>query len=194
MAKFDDIFNDIKKVFFKDAKGRFRKKSIDDFHSVKNQIIGAIAEHKATNAIENNGRGGDIGISGGASNFSLFGALGFEVGRSPKEEIINYLKNEIDIVESPDGKTFYLKIPDKEEIYSTEELYLQGRSKSWVFYMEEGIDNLSFYYEKPDYGRSEVGFQNKSQNNLGLNFNGVSYVTDVIKQFQEKYKGSIKFI
>ena len=192
MAGFNDIFTGLKQTFLKDAKGRFKKRSVDDLDNIKNQIIGRMAEHPVTRELETNAESKLIEGTNGRS-FSLFGVLGFEAGRSPRQEIVEALREEIDVIASPDGTRFSLRIPDLNDLDGNAELSLHGRSKSWVFYIEEGVDNLSFYYEKPDFGRSEIGFQNKHSNNLGRSFDGTEYLTKVLKEFQEKYRGVIRF-
>lgn len=192
MAGFNDIFGNIKKVFLKDAKGRFRKRSSDDFASIKNQIIGRMAEHPVTRELETNNESKFIEATNGRS-FSLFGVLGFEVGRSPRQELIKALNDEIEVIPSADGTKFSLRIPELEDLNGNEDLALEGRPNSWVFYVEEGVDNLAFYYEVSGAGRSTVGWQNNKENKLGRTFDGTSYLMSVIKEFQQKYKGVIRF-
>lgn len=192
MAGFNDIFAGLKQTFLKDAKGRFKKRSSDDLNNIKNQIIGRMAEHPVTQELETNNESKFIQSTNGRS-FSLFGVLGFEAGRSPRQEIINALNDEIEVIESADGTKFSLRIPDLNDLDGNQDLTLEGRSKSWVFYIEEGVDNLAFYYEKPGMGRSTVGWQNNTENNLGRSFDGADYLMSVIKEFKEKYRGVIKF-
>lgn len=191
MAAINDLFNSVKTVFLKDAKGRFRKRSEVDFIDIKNQIIGRVSNHPILDELESNAESNFITSTNGRS-FSLFGALGFESNRSPRAEIKKALSDRIVITPSPDGTRFSITLPELTDLDNHRLLRLDQRDKSWVSYVEEGFDGLAFYYEKDGYGRSNLGWQNKNANNLGRSYSGVDFMTKIFEEFKEKYRGSVK--
>lgn len=190
------LLNSISKHFAKEDKAITsiaRETANKKFMIAKNATLRAFNSHQVTKEIEA-GPNADGGIIGRGNLFSF---LGFDYGATPIENLRTFLQDSVQMQAIPtyNGriKRYYFKVyaPDSDNIAdATRDDLDWGTFDSWVYALEEGVDNLNNYLfstrRAPIPGsRSTTGLQTKKP----LASNGgsvqVEYMTPILQILQE---------
>lgn len=171
-------------VAYKEATDYFYK----EFH--KHKITQELKSHSSPSAILNT-------LGNWKRDGTLFGFMGFNSGYDPINDLENFLKGEQgfrwelerNIIKNTRGILGNLRSPTPKEMEAAN-LKLQGwgDGRAWPEVIEDdGIENLSYFFAKNDYGRSEEGFQAKHELNKGAKLDAIPYLSPILKKAEKKF-------
>ncbi len=172
------------------ALGR-RKKELYDLavihgEGVKKAIINTIKNHEVSQDLLSHKQSNYLNGRKG----TLFGFLGFHAGRNPVKELTDFLDDYLKIEPKTgidlQGIFVSIKLPPvTSAVLLKAKLSLPWQpSKAWPYAIEENISNLPFFLSTytGEKSLSKEGIQlKKAPKNLTAEFEGVSYLTDILK-------------
>lgn len=192
---FNSLFESIKRRFSKDAFDDFVDYSENALNEIKNDIINDVRVHKISQELYNHTIPSAFLSS---SSSSLFGFMGFTVGTSPVDNLINVL-NDLIVISTPRntlfnriaGKKVALKIPTWRELRDSNEITMEWDSISWPEAVERGISGLSHYIQRANAGRSKEGFQAKGQIR-DAEYTKTPFLSEIFSKARQKIKKFVK--
>jgi hypothetical protein len=168
------------------------KRAYSLFIRAKNTMLKDFNEHPVTLELKAGARA--LNTSNTLDGYgNLYSFIGFPEGTDP----IGPLKDLLDLGTSFRKTVFrdnawYFKIstPSKKSIELFSPMPWET-GNSWVYGIEEGISNLSYYlYKKSGASRSGMGLQEVWQINDELVFRKTKYLTEILNNFRDRINNS----
>lgn len=134
---------------------------------------------------------------------SLFGFMGFNEGRDPVGQLRETLNSESRGLRFKLSKNIFKRavgILGTLESPSADQLAQDGHTldgwgdgRAWPEVLEDsGIENLSYFYANPPYGRSEEGTQVKAELNPGTSLKKMDYLSPLLKKAEKRFIKTLK--
>lgn len=149
------------------------------FESIKEEFIQSIEEHPVSFYVDGHG--------------PLFGLMGFNEDDQPVKDLINFLIVKIKYtMERGDGLrlNFKIRFPTKRDYRALTPL--AWTNKSWIEMVEDGVENVPFFWLKEGQGRSQEGFQNKTKSKKPFNFKGQPYISSELGKFKKNLTKALR--
>lgn len=132
---------------------------------------------------------------------SLFGFMGFNTGRSPIKELLNFLRSEDGFKLDYDKfgqaslrknlQVSFLSPSEKNFIKAGIVLDKWNDGRSWPDVVETGITGLSHYFVKEGRGRSLKGFQIERTLRAGDTLEPIPYLSPIFQKAVNRFKNKI---
>jgi len=137
-------------------------------------------------------------IQGSSAYANLFNVMGFVEGQDPisdLREFIQYEAFDFDkgmVKSSQIGNSrvvlnYFLTFASLKDTDSYGEFLLEWNEKSWLRLIEEGINNVEFFLQKTEYGRSKGGIQLPHKINDMAKFVPQKYYSEMIRVFLKRF-------
>jgi hypothetical protein len=168
------------------------KKAFALFQRAKNTMLRDFNEHPITAEIQAGPRG--VNLSNTLDGYgNLYSFIGFESGADPISPVKDLLQAGTTLKRGAfRDNAWYFKIstPSKKAIELASPMPWE-KGNSWVYGVEEGISNLSYYlYKKSESSRSGMGLQEKWEINDELAFNKTKYLSEILNNFKDRINNS----
>lgn len=169
-----------------------RELARERFQEIKTNVLRQFDQHDVTKEILRGPRGSSTFLSVG----NLFSFLGFYADATPAQDLRDYIDEGLRMNHIPtyNGriKRYYFKVTyrDQNDLESLTRGDLPWDDRSWIKFIEEGVDNLNHYlYSRTkDFPQSFSGpaIQIKAEvpSNSG-GFGGVTYIKELIEYIRE---------
>lgn len=177
------VFGTAKKITIDPINARMQKK----FEAAKLLLLQDIRSHPVSQELIN-WTAPSAFLSGGSPNSSLFGFIGFPASYRPIDDLIEYLRTNINFVPATKISLAGLTaigytIPSREDFAVRFPLFWAGGT-DWVFGIENGISGLGYFLNTiSSYSRSTEGIQSQYPVNPGAEFRGTSFLTPLLETF-----------
>lgn len=137
-------------------------------------------------------------IQGSSAYANLFNVMGFNAGQMPVSDLIDFIEydafdfDKSQVTSSQIENTrvvlnYFLTFANLKDTDDYSEFLLEWNDKSWLRLLEEGIDNVEFFLQKNNYGRSEGGIQLPHKVNEMARFVPQKYYSEMIKVFLKRF-------
>lgn len=137
-------------------------------------------------------------IEGSSAYANLFNVLGFEIGRNPVSDLQDFLeydafifdKNEVTAAGLGNSRVilnYFLSFASLKDTDEYPEFLLEWNDKSWLRFIEEGVNNVEFFLQKNNYGRSSGGIQLPHKVNEAAKFIPEKYYSLMIEAFLKRF-------
>lgn len=167
------------------------------FDQAKRDLIDDFQNHPVTLEIE----AGPTAQGGLLERGSLFSFIGFNQSETPTAELRNYLETNIKLNSTPKFTqtkngliySFNVKTPSIEDIYNNKRFSVDWSNKGWIYLIEKGINNFSYYIFyilgfASGASRSGTGLQNtRSKKKRGGKALGIPYISEILNRFISKF-------
>lgn len=194
MAKknFETVVKDA--VYFK-VRDKFKQAAESSYKEVSESIKAEILNHPISKELLSHQ---DQSKTFSSPKGSLFGFMGFRQGRSPVQELINFITSP-DGLKLKVGRSGFLRRPSasfsapSDEVLSKNGIEVDewADGRSWPAMIESGIGGLSRFISKDKFGRSQEGFLIKNLMNRPDASSPTPYLTPIFKRGVERFKNLV---
>jgi len=161
-----------------------------DSHSVTQELIESASNPQGANSRL---------IEGSSIYANLFNVLGFNRREDPVSSLREFLrleafyfdKTKVSAASLGNSKVildYFISFSDLKDTDNYEQFLLEWNGKSWLRLIEEGVNNVEFFLQKDNYGRSQGGIQLPHKVNEMAKFIPEKYYSLMIEAFLRRFK------